>query len=41
VMLPHALTSGDRIELLTTGAYVTTYCSTGFNGFAPLSEHYI
>ncbi|GBR14871.1 type III PLP-dependent enzyme [Asaia spathodeae] len=41
VQLPHALNSGDRIELLTTGAYVTTYCSTGFNGFAPLSEHYI
>lgn len=41
VQLPHALTSGDRIELLTTGAYVTTYCSTGFNGFVPLNEHYI
>jgi len=41
VELPMALTSGDRVELLSTGAYVSTYCSTGFNGFAPLSEHYI
>lgn len=41
VPLPNALTSGDRIEILATGAYVSTYCSTGFNGFAPLAEHYI
>ncbi len=39
--LPLALTSGDRVELLAAGAYVTTYCSTGFNGFAPLAEHYV
>ena len=39
--LPLGLESGDRIELLSTGAYVSTYCSTGFNGLAPLSEHYI
>jgi len=39
--LPLALTSGDRVELLSTGAYVTTYASQGFNGFAPLAEHYI
>jgi ornithine decarboxylase len=39
--LPLALTSGDRVELLATGAYVTTYASQGFNGFAPLAEHYI
>jgi ornithine decarboxylase len=39
--LPLALDSGDRIELLATGAYVTTYASQGFNGFAPLAEHYI
>jgi ornithine decarboxylase len=36
-----ALACGDRIELLSTGAYVTTYASQGFNGFAPLAEHYI
>ena len=39
--LPLALTSGDRVELLSTGAYVSTYCSTRFNGFAPLAEYYL
>ncbi|WP_421995004.1 type III PLP-dependent enzyme [Roseococcus sp.] len=39
--LPMALTSGDRVELLATGAYVTTYASQKFNGFEPLAEHYI
>jgi ornithine decarboxylase len=39
--LPLDLASGDRVELLSTGAYVSTYCSTRFNGFAPLAEHYI
>ena len=35
------LASGDRVELLATGAYVTTYASQRFNGFAPLVEHYL
>lgn len=39
--LPMALTAGDRVELLATGAYVTTYASQKFNGFEPLGEHYI
>ena len=39
--LPLALAHGDRVELLSAGAYVTTYASQRFNGFAPLSEHYI
>jgi len=39
--LPVALTAGDRVELLATGAYVTTYASQKFNGFEPLAEHYI
>lgn len=39
--LPLALQSGDRIDLLATGAYVSTYASQGFNGFAPLEEHYL
>jgi len=39
--LPMALTTGDKVEILATGAYVTTYASQGFNGFAPLAEHYI
>ena len=39
--LPLALTSGERVELLSAGAYVTTYASQRFNGFAPLAEHYL
>ena len=39
--LPLALRSGDRVNLLATGAYVSTYASQSFNGFAPLAEHYI
>jgi ornithine decarboxylase len=39
--LPMALTCGDRVELLSAGAYVTTYASQRFNGFAPLAEHYV
>ena len=39
--LPLSLRSGDKVELLSTGAYVTTYASTRFNGFAPLAEYYL
>ena len=39
--LPLKLACGDRVELLSTGAYVTTYASQRFNGFAPLAEHYV
>lgn len=39
--LPLRLRDGDKVELLATGAYVTTYASQKFNGFAPLSEHYV
>jgi len=39
--MPLALRSGDVIQIQATGAYVTTYASQGFNGFAPLAEHYI
>jgi ornithine decarboxylase len=39
--LPLALASGERVELLSAGAYVTTYASQCFNGFAPLAEHYV
>jgi ornithine decarboxylase len=34
-----ALTCGDRVEVMSAGAYVTTYASTKFNGFAPLAEY--
>ena len=39
--LPLKLGCGDRVGLLSTGAYVATYASQRFNGFAPLGEHYI
>lgn len=39
--LPLALESGDRVLLHATGAYVATYASQGFNGFKPLTEHYL
>jgi len=39
--LPLALADGDRVELQAAGAYVTTYASQRFNGFAPLTEYYI
>ena len=40
-LMPLALTSGDHVQLHSTGAYVSTYASTGFNGFLPLDEYYI
>ena len=39
--LPLDLRGGDRVLIHDTGAYVTTYASQGFNGFAPLAEHYL
>lgn len=39
--LPKALECGDKVELLDTGAYVSTYASQSFNGFLPLQEYYI
>jgi ornithine decarboxylase len=39
--LPLALQHGETVDILSTGAYVTTYASQRFNGFAPLAEHYI
>ena len=39
--LPLALTEGDHVDVLSAGAYTTTYSSVGFNGVPPLDEHYI
>jgi ornithine decarboxylase len=39
--LPLDLVAGDTVYLLTAGAYTTTYASIGFDGFPPLTEHYI
>ncbi len=39
--LPLGLAVGDKVEILSAGAYTATYASVGFNGFPPLGEHYI
>ena len=39
--LPLELRAGDKVRLLSTGAYTTTYASVGFNGFAPLKDYYV
>ena len=36
--LPTALTAGDKVWILATGAYTTTYSAVGFNGFPPLAS---
>ncbi len=36
--LPLALKSGERVWILATGAYTTTYSAVGFNGFPPLAS---
>jgi ornithine decarboxylase len=39
--LPLDLQSGDRVLIHDAGAYITSYASQNFNGFAPLAEHYV
>ena len=39
--LPLALDEGDMVDVLAAGAYTTMYSSVGFNGFAPLAEHFV
>lgn len=39
--LPLGLKVGDKVEILSTGAYTSTYASVGFNGFAPLKTYCI
>lgn len=41
VELPLNLSVGDRIEILSAGAYTSSYSSVGFNGFPPLKTHII
>ncbi len=36
--LPLALKEGDKVVILSTGAYTTTYSAVGFNGFDPLQS---
>jgi len=39
--LPLDLKVGDRVEILSTGAYTSSYASVGFNGFAPIKTYCI
>jgi len=39
--LPLNLATGDRLYILSTGAYTTTYSAVEFNGFPPLKDYYI
>jgi ornithine decarboxylase len=39
--LPLTLRGGDRVDLLSAGAYTASYSAVGFNGFAPLPTHCI
>ena len=41
VLLPSTLKSGDRMQILATGAYTTSYASVWFNGFAPIKTYTI
>jgi len=39
--LPLGLEVGDRVEILSTGAYTASYASVGFNGFSPIRTYCI
>ena len=41
VQLPTALVPGDKLRILCTGAYTSSYSSVGFNGFPPLAEVFL
>jgi ornithine decarboxylase len=38
-LLPLDLECGDRLEILSAGAYTASYASVGFNGFPPLESY--
>ncbi len=39
--LPLSLKVGDKVRILATGAYTTSYAAVNFNGFQPLESVYI
>ena len=41
VQLPLGLEAGDKVRILCTGAYTTSYASVGFNGFPPLEAVFV
>jgi ornithine decarboxylase len=41
VQLPLDLAAGDKVRILCTGAYTTSYASVGDNGFPPLDTAFV
>jgi ornithine decarboxylase len=41
VQLPLGLEAGDKVRILCTGAYTSSYASVGFNGFPPLDSVFV
>jgi ornithine decarboxylase len=39
--MPMSLKVGDKVQILSTGAYTTSYSAVNFNGFAPLKAYYL
>ena len=39
--MPLSLSVGDKVEILSTGAYTASYASVGFNGFSPIRTYCI
>jgi ornithine decarboxylase len=39
--MPMTLAAGDLVDVLSAGAYTTTYATAGFNGFAPPAVYYL
>src|ERR1700730_5510518 len=39
--LPLGLEVGDKLQILSTGAYTASYASVGFNGFSPIQTYCI
>ena len=40
-LLPADIQIGDRVQLLSTGAYTASYSAVSFNGFAPLRTYVV
>lgn len=39
--MPIELAPGDTVDLISAGAYTTSYSAVGFNGFAPLGQYHV
>jgi ornithine decarboxylase len=38
-LLPLDLKTGEKLYVLSTGAYTSSYASVGFNGFPPIKTY--